>query len=213
MVKMPQHSPKYDPSIREELNKVGWLEVFPPVLKYAKSRAIMLKYLGHEEDPLDLVQEAILRAYGNGAGGTYRNWNREKCPELENFLIGIIRSITSNKAKHLLDFPVEPLFNNNGTSRDDITLESKDKTPEEDFIVKEELKPILDELDKLSNEDEELGMVILCLLDGISETRNIAKETGYDRKKVNNLLRKLRRRLKDFNPKIKKQSSTERWEE
>ena len=36
---MPRHSPKYDPSIREELDKADWDKVLPPVLKYAVWRA------------------------------------------------------------------------------------------------------------------------------------------------------------------------------
>lgn len=97
---MLQHSPKYDTSIHEELEKADWDATLPKVFKYALSRAKIFKWLGDEVEPEALVQEAIARAYGVGTGGTYRNWNKETCPDLGNFLIGIIRSMTSHKDEH-----------------------------------------------------------------------------------------------------------------
>ena len=208
---MPRHSLKYDPSIREELDKADWNSVFPPVLKYAVWRAKKFAWIGNELDPEALVSEAIARAYGVGTGGTCRNWNINKCPKLETFLIGIIKSMTSHKAEHVADSPKESLCNKDGSTKDDKLLKSGDETkgfqkpknPEEELIEAENLQPLMDELDELSDEDEELGMTILCIEDGISKTRHIAEATGYDRKKVNNLLRKLRRRLENYNPKLK----------
>ena len=208
---MLRHSPKYDLSIREELDKADWANVLPPVFKYAVWRAKKFAWIGDEVDPDALVSEAIARAYGFGTGNTYRNWNKDKCPKLENFLIGIIRSMTSHKAEHAADFPKESLCNEDGSTKDDKLLKSGDETkgflkpknPEEELIEAENLQPLMDELDKLSDEDEDLGMIILCIENGISKTRHIAEETEYDGKKVNNLLRKLRQRLKNYTPKLK----------
>lgn len=208
---MPPDSPGYDPSIRKELEKADWDAVFPAVLKYAISRSKKFRWLGDEVDPNALVHEAIARAYGIGTGGTYRNWNREKYPGLESFLISIIKSITSHKAEHESAFPKEPLFNEDGSPNDKKLFKFGDETsgfkqpenPEEELIDAENLQSLIDELDKLSQEDEELGMVIICIEDGISKTRHIAEATGYERKKVNNLLRKLRRRLENYSPKSK----------
>ena len=58
----------------------------------------------------------------------------------------------------------------------------------------------MDVLDRLENEDEDLGMVILCIKLETSEPRYIAQETGFEIRKVNNLLKKLRRKLKNFKP-------------
>jgi len=178
---MSRHSPKYDPSIREELDKADWDSVSLAVFKYAVWRARKFAWLGDKVDPEALVHEAIARAYGGGIKGTYRNWDREKCPKLEDFLIGIIRSVTSHKANHESDFPKESLFNEDGSPKDNKLFKSADetkgalkpKTPEDEIIKAENLQSIMDELDKLSNEDEELGMVILCIMDGISENRYI----------------------------------------
>ena len=215
---MLQHSSKYDPTIHEELKKADWDAALPKVLKYAVSRAKIFKWLGNEVEPEALVQEAIARAYGIGIRGNYRNWNMETCPDLGDFLIGIIRSMTSHKAEHEAEFPKESLFNADGSPRDEKILKSidetagafKPKTPEEEIIENENLQAFKDELDRLSDEDEDLGMIILWLEDGVSRPRHIAEETGFDIKKVNNLLKRLRRRLEHHKPKIKRQSSKER---
>ena len=218
---MLQNSPKYDPTIYEELEKADWDAALPRVLKYAVSRAKIFKWLGDEVEPEALVQEAIVRAYGVGTRGNYRNWNKKTCPDLGNFLIGIIRSMFSHKAEHEAKFPSESLFSKDGSpkdakilkSYDEATGASKPKTPEEEIIENENLQALQDELDRLADGTEDLGMIILCIEDGISEPRKIAATTGFDKKKVNNLLRKLRRKLDKYNPKRKRQSSKERREE
>ncbi len=218
---MLKHSSKYDPSIHEKLEKADWDAALPRVLKYAVSRAKIFKWLGDEVEPEALVQEAIARAYGNGTRGNYRNWNREKCPDLANFLIGIIRSMTSHEAEHGSEFPKESLFDEDGSLKDEKLLKSADevagalmpKTSEVELIENENLRTLNDELDSISVEDEDLGLVIVCIEDGISKPRHIAEETGFEINKVNNLLRKLRRKLDKYNPKMKKQSSKERQEE
>lgn len=218
---MLKHSSKYDPSIHEKLEKADWDAALPRVLKYAVSRAKIFKWLGDEVEPEALVQEAIARAYGTGTRGNYRNWNREKCPDLANFLIGIIRSMTSHEAEHGSEFPKESLFDEDGSLKDEKLLKSADevagalmpKTSEVELIENENLRTLNDELDSISVEDEDLGLVIVCIEDGISKPRHIAEETGFEINKVNNLLRKLRRKLDKYNPKMKKQSSKERQEE
>lgn len=218
---MLKHSSKYDPSIHEKLEKADWDAALPRVLKYAVSRAKIFKWLGDEVEPEALVQEAIARAYGTGTRENYRNWNREKCPDLANFLIGIIRSMTSHEAEHGSEFPKESLFDEDGSPKDEKLLKSADevagalmpKSSEVELIENENLRTLNDELDSISVEDEDLGLVIVCIEDGISKPRHIAEETGFEINKVNNLLRKLRRKLDKYNPKTKKQSSKERQEE
>jgi len=218
---MLKHSSKYDPTIHADLKKADWDAALPRVLKYAVSRAKMFKWLGDEVEPEALAQEAIARAYGIGTRGNYRNWDKERCPDLGDFLIGIIRSMTSHKAEHEAEFPSESLFNEDGSAKDSKILKScdetagpsKPKTPEEEIIENENLQAFKDELDSLADGDEDLGMVILCIEDGISEPRNIADATGFEKDKVNYLLKRLRRKLDKYNPKRKRQSSKERREE
>ena len=218
---MSQSSGAYDPSIRKELDKVDWDDVLPRVFKYARWRAKKFEWLGEPVDPEALVREAIVRAYGVGTGGTFRNWKKETCPDIADFLIGIIRSITSHKAENEASFPVESLCKENGSPKDNKLFRSADETagvskpknPEEELIEAENLQNLMDELDSLENEDEDLGMVILSIKDGNSKPRHIAQDTGYEVKDVNNILKRLRRKLKHLKPKSRKQSSMERREE
>jgi DNA-directed RNA polymerase specialized sigma24 family protein len=203
---MSVKSQKLDESIRTCLDEADWSSVFPAVLKYAEARARKFKWLGDEVDPEALVQEAIVRAYGGE-----RNWDREKCPRLENFLIGIIRSMTSHTAEREINFPKLPLYYEDGTLRNGEIFKSSDrthgasnpKTPEELLIEGDNLIDLMNILDELGSDNEELGMVILCLEYGIGKPREIAKETGYEINKVNNLLRKIRRKLDIYKPKKK----------
>ena len=216
---MAKNSPRYDPSIRDELDKADWDSVFPAVLKYARWRAKKFQWLGDQVDPENLVHEAIARAYGGGTNGNYRNWNKDKYPKLEDFLISIIDSITSHKAGSAKKFPTEPIFNEDGTPKDKKVIKSAEtsdkitipRSPEEQVLEYEKIKPLLDELESIANEeDDDLGMVILCIQDGIGRQRHIVEETGFDKKKVNNLLRKLRNRLKNFKPKSESLFAIER---
>lgn len=218
---MSQNPKAYDSSIRDDLDKVDWDAVLPKVLKYAIWRAKKFAWLGDQADPELLAQEAISRAYGVGTGGAYRNWDKEACPDIIDFLTGIIRSMTSHMAEHEADFPQESLFNKDGSLKDNKLFKSFDetvgvlqlKTPEVELIEAENLQALMVELDDIENEDEDMGMVILCIKDEISKPRDIAHETGFDVSKVNNVLRRLRRRLKHFNHKLRERSSKERREE
>jgi len=221
VVTMSHDYSAYDPSIHEELKKINWDAVLPSVLKYAVWRTKKFGWLGEKVDPEALVQEAIARVYGIGTNGTYRNWDREACPDIAVLLIGIIRSMTSHMAEHEAGFPKESLFLEDGSPKDSKLFVSADetagvikpKTPEDELIEAENLQSLMSVLDSLGAEDEDLGMVILCIEDGISRPRFIARETGFEIDKVNNLMKKLRRKFKRFNPKIREQSSKERREE
>lgn len=212
---MLQYSHKYDSSIHEDLEKADWDTILPRVLKYAVSRAKKFKWLGDAVEPEALVQEAIARAYGIGNRDNYRNWKKETCPDLGDFLIGIIRSMTSHNAEHEAEFTSESFFNEDGSTNDVKILKTYDgamgstkpKTPEEIIIANDNLQAFKDELDNLADTDEDLGLIILCIEDGISEPRKIAETTGFDKGKINNLLRKLRRKLGKYKPKRKRQSS------
>lgn len=217
---MGQGPGKYDPAVRDELDKANWDEVLPRVLKYAASRAKKYYWLGEDVNPEDMVNEVIARAYGVGTNEAYRNWNKEKYPKLEDFLISIISSMTSHQADHSIRFRKEPLFRENGSLRDfesrtsgiTETIAPSPKSPEEEVLESERLQALSGELTAIAQEDEEMGMVILCLEDGISRPRDIAEETGYDVKRIYTLLRRIRERLKKFNPAPSRSSLEERRE-
>ena len=205
---MSENDNAYNSSIRDDLDEVDWDSVLPQVLKYAVQVSKKFSWLGSKIDPEHLVQEAIARAYGIGTGETYRNWNKDTCPDIAVFLIGIIKSMTSHTAQHEAKFPKESIISEDDDIKEKelpATIDTaigacKSKTPEEELIEIESIQELMNILERFENEDEELGMVILCIKDGIDKPRFIAEETGFEVSKVNSLLKKLRRKLKDFNP-------------
>ena len=123
------------------------------------------------EEARRLVQEAVARAYGIGTRDTYRNWNKKNCPDIVDFLNGIIRSITSHTVEHETKFVEESLFSKDGSLKnnklfatvDTITGYCKPKSPEEELIETDNLQKLMDVLDMLENEDEDLGDIISCI--------------------------------------------------
>lgn len=207
---MNQKSSKYDPTLCAELDKEDWENILPRVHKYAVARSKKYYWLGHVVEPEELVQEAISLAYGIGENENYRNWNKEKYPKLEDFLISIIESITSHKADHSMRIKKKPLFNDDGTINDfELSISSNfmvnknnlnSPEPEEEIIQSENSQLFADKLKNIAEEDEEMGIIIMCLEDGISRPRDISNETGYDVKKIHNIFRRLRTKLKQFKP-------------
>lgn len=203
---MTQESSKYDPNIRVELDKQDWEKIFPRVLKYAIARSRKYYWLGGDVvEPQELIHEAISLAWGIGKNKTYRNWNKEKYPQLEDFLISIIESITSHKADHSMRIKKESLFSEDGTENFELSVSSKRmvskdylNSPEEKMIQSESLEYLKDKLKSIAEEDEEAGLVILCFEEEISLPREIANATGYDVTKVHNILRRIRTKLKEF---------------
>ena len=207
---MNTKSSKHDPTICDGLNKEDLANILLRVHKYAVARSKKYYWLGYVVEPDELVQEAIALAYGIGENETYRNWNKDKYPKLEDFLISIIESITSHKADHARRIKKVSLFDDNGMITDfESNISSnwtKNKenlnspTPIDHIIKTESLQLLTDKLKSIAEEDEEIGFIILCIEDGISLPREISRETGYDVNKVYNILKRLRIRLKQFKP-------------
>ena len=92
---------KYNSEIRAELEKADWQEISLQLLRFAVSKAKMLRAIGVADvGPEDLIQQAISLAYGVGPNNTYRNWNKDVYPDLASFLISVIKSIVSHKKEH-----------------------------------------------------------------------------------------------------------------
>jgi hypothetical protein len=192
---------RYDPAIREELDKANWQEISPKLLRFANSKAWMLERIGIADvDHEDLIQEAILLAFGAGPDFTYRNWNKKTYPELAGFLISVIKSILNHKIAHHLT------FKSDSKSLDDHSFDERDlvnsspKSPEEILTEEYDLFNLKAAIRERVNGDEGMEMVLNSLEEGISKPQHIAEETGYDINKVNNVLKRLRRRIRDLAP-------------
>jgi len=188
---------KYDPKIREELDNADWQDISLRLLRYAANKAKMLRALGiTDTGPEDLIQEAISLAYGIGPNNTYRNWNKETYPDLAGFLISVIKSIVNHKKEQREKFKLDLLDKTFDKDLKHLSPES----PEELVTREHDLMNLKQAIYELIKGDDEVEMVWLCLEDGISKPRHIAEETGYDITRVNNILRRLRRKSKGLAP-------------
>lgn len=201
-----------DEETREKLNNANWDTVLPKILKYAHWRLRMYTGLP-SPDPEDLVQEAISLAYGIGPDGTHRKWNCEKCPDLAQHLIGIIRSITSHEIERLRKFRHKYFgTQKEGNQQDHLEIEASlacsDKIPTPEQIVANEqrAKEIIDELDKISVGDEEMQLVLMCFFDdALTKPQEIAEATGFEVKRVYSIVKRIRRKARDLYDSIKKE--------
>jgi len=187
---------KYNSEIHAELDKADWQEISLHLLQFAVSKAKMLRAMGVVDvGPEDLIQQAISLAYGVGPNNTYRNWNKEVYPDLASFLRSVIKSIVSHKKEHRQKFKTETIDNNLG---DKEIKSMSPETPEALVIKNQDFSNIKKAIYERVKGDEEIEMVLLCFEEGISKPQDIAKEIGYDINKVNNALKRLRRKTKDL---------------
>jgi DNA-directed RNA polymerase specialized sigma24 family protein len=201
-----------DEETREKLNNANWDTILPKVLKYAHWRARMYRGLPSPESE-DLVQEAISLAFGVGPDGTHRKWNCEKCPDLTQHLIGIIRSITSHETERLRKYRHKHFgATKEGNQQDRLEIEAslafsdKIPTPEQIIAGEQRAREIIEELDKISVGDEEMQLVLMCIFDdGFTKPQEIADATGYEVKSVYNILKRIRRKARELYDSIKKE--------
>lgn len=108
---------------REELENADWKEIWPRLLKYADAKVRHAKRLRlRNHDPQDLVQNAVSLAFGAGEDGRFRGWNKDKYPDLTDFLMSVISSLAyheigkdrKRKQEHLdpdVEKPIDPCHN------------------------------------------------------------------------------------------------------
>ena len=190
---------KYSPEVRKELDATNWEEIWPRLLKYAESRARKFRLLGITDlDPHDLVARAIALAYGTGPNKSYRNWNKQKYQDLTHFLISVIKSITSHTYDQF--YPIQK----DSVSLDATPVETGElvplspKSPETLLVEETDYLKLKQSIQEAIKGDEELELIFVCFEDGIAKPREISAETGYEIEKVNNALKRLRRKMKNL---------------
>ena len=183
---------EYDPKVRQELDQADWKgEVLPRLLKYASARTQKLRLLGIVDlDPHDLVSEAITLVYSGS-----RKWNKELYLDLINFMISVIRSITNHRLKHYYQFKKDTflLDDSHDKSKELVSLSPRD--PEALVTKKYNLMNLQNTIYEAIAGDEEAGMVLLCIESDKLTPKEISEETGYEVKQVNNILKRLRRKV------------------
>lgn len=166
--------------IIEALEKQDWDTILPNLVIHERGR-LLGKTVPSHFGPGDFVQEAYKRLY-NGK----RNWNPKKDPDLLKYLNSVIDSLISAAIK------------SNDNKIDELDLNDLEVASNEDLyenVIGAELYDrIFDELRKEPTSD--LEMLFVCLVDyRITKPQEIEKELQWDIIKINNLKKKLRRRI------------------
>jgi hypothetical protein len=117
-----------------------------------------------------------------------RNWNVDRYPEFEEFIVSVIDSHINNTLnKSTREFSVgdkEYLLDENGEAEPDA---------QQVIIAKELRNQIYDELEAAGADDDEL-MIFECLADGFGKPDDIKKELGMSDDNFHNAWRRLKRK-------------------
>ena len=113
-----------------------------------------------------------------------RNWNIDRYPDFQEFIIGVIDSHinnTLNKQKKEV------------TTEDESAPDTNQLDAQEVMVANELHDQIYSELQKTGASDEEL-LVFECLADGLEKPRDIREELGITEEEFHNIWRKFKRR-------------------
>ncbi len=136
-------SEDYGDEVRSELDSQDWAEIIPRLHEYALRKSRKYFYLGAAIEAEEIVSEAIACVYGVGNNDNYRNWNRDKYPDLVDFMFSVIDSIVNRRVDHSMRFKSIEIDNpNTGQSY----IPKNVDTPEEEFIRIESRKGIIDKI-------------------------------------------------------------------
>ncbi|MFC1833645.1 sigma-70 family RNA polymerase sigma factor [Thermodesulfobacteriota bacterium] len=149
-------------------------------------------------DPEDLVNEACCRLFSGS-----RSWDYERYPDLGTHLTHIIRSIASHERRRLVGR--NSLSLNQDESEGSALLEAEAVSsswapripnPEELMDLRQRWKDLHSQLAVICEEDEEVGFVVMCFEDEKTKPREIGTALGWDVQRVNNALKRIRRKLR-----------------
>lgn len=198
-----------DDAIISKLDGADWETIYPRVLRHAVYKCKRFNLLGTVKfNPEDFVQEAVACAYGCGEDQKFRNWNRERYPDLSDFLISIVDSLVNHKYEHIKKFKDDFLdcedgLNCNLSTGADPLAESlfvslTPLSPLDELERKERIIRCYEILQKTASGNEDMEMVKMCLEEGIVKAKEIATTTGIDIKKIYKILRYFRDKGKQY---------------
>lgn len=193
----------YDRTALKKLDAVDWSAIFPRLINYARAKEQVLIKIGSDLDFSDLLQEAMARVYGQGTNGKYRNWDSEAFPDLSEFLKVVMHEIVRQETSRVTKYPLEQLcWEEDPGEEKALSINNKDGVaaylrhdPEKILIQQEEIDILNEEIEKISEKDEDLGLVLMCIDDGKIKSREIAAELDLPVTQVYNLQKRLRRRF------------------
>jgi len=189
-----------DKDALERLLDADWPAALRKALKQAVAEAKVFQSVGlNHLAPEDLVNEARARLL-SGA----RTWDNLRYPDLGIHLSYIIRSIASHERRKLFGMKTvcwdeadsEP-FRGIQEAVNSSSLFPNTPNPEELAAIRERLAQAERRLNTISQEDEEIGLLLMCFQDGIVKPSEIAGELNWEVARVNNALKRMRRKIRD----------------
>lgn len=148
----------------------------------------------------DEVKEFSRKAIGEVINKIFiekkRNWNTDRYPDFEEFIVGVIDSHVNNtlnkEDKESIIGNNEFILNENGDSEPDA----------QKIVITEELRvQIYNELETSGADDDEL-LIFECLTDGIDKPDDIKKELGLSDEDFHNAWRRFKRKRKTIQEKL-----------
>lgn len=170
---------------RDELEKANWTEIWPRLHKYAGYKVRNARRYGlRNHDPQHLVNEAISLSFGGREDKRFRHWNREKYPDLVNFLMSVISSLAYHETgkdqkentEHLdphLEKSLEPCQYQIMTNYTTIPL-----SPDEALEWEENGRELITKLEAALEKDEDAQLVLLAIREGLTKPQDIAQAWG-----------------------------------
>jgi len=162
-------------SIEEEFQKCDLDSIVDRMTLYVYGRIKLMGIKSLEgKEPFDFVAEVLLKVVEGK-----RDWGKAEC-SFELFLFGCLKSdlyrfFKKPKPKYaaeLLDIPDNEEFNSNLENREEVILLLRQEGSDDDEIV-----------------------VFECWMDGLLKPKEIANDLGIEIKQVNNISKRILRRL------------------
>lgn len=190
---------------RAERESINWVLQYKDLTKYTSWRAAP-RYGWPANDvfrdlaPEDVAHEAIEKLL-NGD----RVWDKERVPDLQYFLRKVVDSLLSNHADSAYvkkrEFPTIKASKDRGKEEDmvdplDSTVPSSAKGDRviEELVARETSESaakLIQRIEDAIASDEELALLLMCIKDGITKSREIEDAVGIPSARVSELKRKL----------------------
>ncbi len=176
--------------VQKRLEEEDWDGLYPRLLHYAISLMSNRKWPGGHPpgavEAEDLVQEAI-----NSIFTGINQWNRQKHPDLEVVLKGIIKSKLSSIVELKDNQTRTALSENPGIDGWGHEAQGLFDSAQE-ILEGEEL---MDRIEAALEGDGDAEMVMLCLVEGATKPREISQESDLPVHKIYSILARIRNKV------------------
>ena len=186
---MEEHAVTQPRDLERAIKEADWERLLPRLANYAERRLRRVGWgAGQDNEPsrasvMEVVNTAIERCLDGR-----RNWTDNATDDLEMFLCGAIKSVTSSAKKAAV--------RDKATATEDAGAESAHGDPLPDELLAEhDRSTILAAAAKCVEDDEELQALYLAILEGHHKPAEIAELLGASVSVINTSRIKLQRRL------------------